>query len=76
MARHLEVPSSLTAQQAILLEKLLGWDKSQLEKNYDLSNGKTLRFLQTAIRLREEFILKDFLRSRHWIRRRRKYGFS
>ena len=32
MARHLELPSSLKAQQAILLNKLPGWDESQLEK--------------------------------------------
>ncbi len=32
MALHLELPSSLTIQQALLLEKLLGWEKSQLEK--------------------------------------------
>jgi len=39
MIRHLELPSSLTAQQAALLEKLPGWDKSQLEKK--------LQFLET-----------------------------
>jgi len=32
MARHLELPSSLTIQQALLLEKLPGWEKSLLEK--------------------------------------------
>jgi len=32
MARHLELPSTLKAQQAILLEKLTGWNESQLEK--------------------------------------------
>ena len=32
MTRPLEIPSTLTAQQAVLLEKLPGWDKSQLEK--------------------------------------------
>ncbi len=32
MIRHLELPSSLTTQRAILLEKLPEWNKSQLEK--------------------------------------------
>ncbi len=32
MARPLELPSSLTAQQAMLLEKLPGWNTNQLEK--------------------------------------------
>jgi len=32
MARRLELPSSLSAQQALLLEKLPGWNASQLEK--------------------------------------------
>ncbi len=32
MAQHLEVPSPLSAQQTTLLEKLPGWNESQLEK--------------------------------------------
>ena len=32
MARQLELPSTLIAQRAILLEKLVGWSESQLEK--------------------------------------------
>jgi predicted transcriptional regulator len=32
MTRRLEIPSTLTAQQAVLLERLTGWSESQLEK--------------------------------------------
>jgi|GEM_PF-3412543 len=32
MTRRLDIPSALSAQQAVLLEKLPGWDISQLEK--------------------------------------------
>jgi len=32
MARRLELPSSISAQQTLLLEKLPDWDASQLEK--------------------------------------------
>ncbi len=45
MARHLELPSSLTAQQAILLEKLPGWDKSQLEKKLQSLEKKSIAVL-------------------------------
>ncbi len=32
MARHLELPTTIATQQAVLLEKLTGWNESQLEK--------------------------------------------
>jgi predicted transcriptional regulator len=42
MTRHLEIPSTLTAQQAVLLEKLPGWDKSQLEKKLKSLEAKDI----------------------------------
>jgi len=45
MARHLELPSSITAQQAILLEKLPSWDKSQLEKKLQSLEKKGIAVL-------------------------------
>ncbi len=32
MIRHLELPSTLKARLAILLENLMGWNAAQLEK--------------------------------------------
>ncbi len=45
MARHLDLPSSRTAQQAILLEKLPGWDNSQLEKKLQSLEKKGIAVL-------------------------------
>ena len=45
MIRYLELPSSFTAQQAALLEKLPGWDKSQLEKKLQSLEKKGIAVL-------------------------------
>ena len=42
MAGHLELPSSLKAQQAILLNKLPGWDEPQLEKKLQSLESKQI----------------------------------
>jgi hypothetical protein len=45
MTRRLEIPSALTAQQAVLLEKLPGWDNSQLEKKIQSLERKGIAVL-------------------------------
>jgi hypothetical protein len=45
MTRRLEIPSTLTAQQSVLLEKLPGWDESQLEKKIQSLERKGIAVL-------------------------------
>ncbi len=48
MDRHLELPSSITAQQAMMMEKLPGWNITQLEKRLKSLKKKRIVMLSNT----------------------------